>query len=160
MAEQFHLVFASAESCRRGEAGLRDLLLEGRALMTVRRETENTLFCGCDINDARLADGKVTRRRNGEARPFGELFYMIHTMRSGFHDPRGLLWIGGGRHEAVAEKVSIVDIAPTILKAFNVQKPAHMRGEALSVRMPPPARVAATRAGASSSAWGVSNPRR
>jgi hypothetical protein len=145
MAEQFHLVFASAESCRRGEAGLRDLLLEGRALMTVRRETENTLFCGCDINDARLADGKVTRRRDGAARPFGELFYMIHTMRSGYHDPRGLLWIGGGRHEAVAEKVSIVDIAPTILKAFDVQKPAHMRGEALVPCLARPARAGAAR---------------
>jgi hypothetical protein len=149
MAEQFHLVFGSAESCQRGETGLRDLFLEGRPLMTVRRESEDTLFCGCDINDARLVDKLVTRRGDGAAKPFGELFYMIHTMRSGYHDPGGLLWIGNGRHEVVAEKVSIADIAPTILKAFDVQKPAHMRGEALSARIPPPARVDAAREGAS-----------
>jgi hypothetical protein len=149
MAEQFHLVFASAESRQRGESGMRDLFLEDRPLMTVRREGEDTLFCGCDINDARLTNRIVTRRRDGAEKRFDELFYMIHTMRSGSHDPCGLLWIGNGRHETVAEKVSIVDVAPTILKAFDVQKPAYMRGEALSTRVPPSVRAARTREGAS-----------
>lgn len=149
MAEQFHLVFRSAEDSRRGEALLRNLVFDGRPLMTVRRESEDTLFCGCDVNDAQLVDKVVTRRADGAARPFGELFYMIHTMRSGRHDPRGLLWIGNGRHEVVAEQVSIVDIAPTILTAFAVQKPAHMRGAALQTRTPLPTRVAAVRGSAS-----------
>jgi hypothetical protein len=143
MAEQFHLVFASPDARQRAESALQDLFLEDRPLMTVRRESEDTLFGGCDIVDARLADGIVTRRRDGAQAPFGELFYMIHSMRSGHHDPRGLLWIGNGRHEVVAEPVSLADIAPTILKAFDVPKPAHMRGEALVPRVPRQARVAA-----------------
>jgi len=137
MAEQFHMVFRCAEDCRRAETALRDLRLDDRALLTVRREDEKTLFGGCDVIDARLADGTVTRGRDSETMRFSELFYMIHTMRSGYHDPRGLLWIGDGRHEIVAESVSIVDIAPTILKAFGVPKPAHMHGESLLPRIPP-----------------------
>jgi hypothetical protein len=143
MAEQFHLVFASPDARQRAESALQDLFLENRPLMTVRRESEDALFCGCDIIDSRLADRIVTRRRDGTQAPFGELFYMIHSMRSGHHDPRGLLWIGNGRHEVVAEPVSLADIAPTILKAFDVPKPAHMRGEALVPRVPRQARVAA-----------------
>jgi hypothetical protein len=149
MAEQFRLVFDSAAHCAHADTLLRDLRLEDRALLYMRREGENTLYGGCDIIDARLADRTLTRRRDGATAPFAELFYMIHTMRSGYHDPRGLLWIGNGRHETVTEKVSIVDIAPTILKAFNVQKPAYMRGEALSTGVPLSAPAARTREGAS-----------
>ena len=140
MAEQFHLEFDSAESCARAETALRDLRLDDRALLTVRRESENTLFGGCDVVDARLADRTITRVRDGATKPFGELFYMIHTMRSGYHDPRGLLWIGSGRHEVVAEPVSIVNIAPTILKCFGVPKPAYMHGEPLVPHTIHPAR--------------------
>ena len=148
MAEQFHLVFDSAESRARAEIALRDLHFADRALLSVRREGDNTLFSGCDITDARLGGGTITRRRDGATTPFAELFYMIHTMRSGYHDPRGLLWIGGGHHEVVAETVSILDIAPTILKAFDVPKPAHMRGAPLLPRVARPARMTQTRAGA------------
>jgi hypothetical protein len=148
MAEQFHLVFDSAAHCAHAETALRDLHLGDRALLTVRREAGNTLFGGCDIIDARLAGGTVTRRRDGATAPFAELFYMIHTMRSGYHDPRGLLWLGGARHEVVADPVSIVDIAPTILSAFGVPQPAHMHGEPLLPRMTRTARVAPAQEGA------------
>lgn len=145
MAEQFHLAFASPESLQRGESSLQNLFLEDRQVMWVRREGEDTLNCSCDIIDARVVDKMIVRRRDGAAMRFGELFYMIHTMRSGRHDPRGLLWIGDGRHEVVADKVSIVDIAPTILKTFGIRKPAYMHGDALAPRMPRPAPSAAAR---------------
>ena len=148
MAEQFHLVFGSADARRRAESALRDLYLDEVPLMTVRREGEEALFCGCDIVDARLADRNITRRNDGAVAQFRELFYMIHSMRSGYHDPRGLLWIGAGRHEVVAEPVPIVDIAPTVLKAFGVPKPAYMRGEPLLSRAAWPAQRARHQEGA------------
>lgn len=135
MAEQFHLVFASRADRERGEAGLRNLSLDGRPLLTLRREDDLALFCGCDVYDARAAGGTVAGGRDGRSVRFDELFYMIHTMRSGWHDPRGLLWIGGGRHETVKESVSLTDIAPTILAHFGVPKPAHMRGTPLLPRL-------------------------
>ena len=90
----------------------------------------------------------ITRRADGAGVPFKELFYMIHSMRSGYHDPRGLLWISAGRHDVVADPVPIVDIAPTILKAFGVPKPAYMRGEPLLPRAPQETRLARLQEGA------------
>jgi hypothetical protein len=138
MAEQFHLLFSSAERCAQAEAGLRALSVGERPLMTVRREDATSLFCGCDVNDARAAQQAVVRQPDGARIGFGELFYMIHTMRSGWHDPRGLLWIGGGRHETVKDRVPLTDIAPTVLGLFEVPQPAHMRGASLLPRQVTP----------------------
>ncbi len=137
MAEQFHLEFASSEASRRAELALGDLFLDDQPLMLIRRENETNLFCGCAAADARLIDRQMTRRSDGMRRPFAEIFYMIHTMRSGEHDPRGLLWIGTGHHRVAAESVSILDIAPTILRHFGVPQPEYMEGKPIKLEESP-----------------------
>jgi hypothetical protein len=128
MAEQFYLDFVSAEAARQAEEALRALFLEDRRLMYVSREGDQTLFCGCDITEAQLFDRQVTRRPDGASKAFNELFYIIHTVRSGRHDPLGSFWLGNGHHEVVAEPIAITDIAPTILEHFGLEKPAYMHG--------------------------------
>ena len=128
MAEQFYLDFASAEAARQAEVALHTLYLEDRPLMYVSREGDQTLFCGCDITEAQLFDRQVTRRPHGVSKAFNELFYIIHTVRSGRHDPLGSFWLGNGHHEVVAEPISITDIAPTILEHFGLESPAYMHG--------------------------------
>jgi hypothetical protein len=64
-------------------------------------------------------------------RPFADLFYMIHTMRSGRHHPDGVLWWRTGRHRLLPDRVPLTDIAPTVLDHFGVAAPAPMRGQSL-----------------------------
>jgi hypothetical protein len=53
---------------------------------------------------------------NATAR-FADLFYKIEGMKSGSHHPDGILWIRqpGVAHQVVARKISLREIAPTLL---------------------------------------------
>src|SRR5262249_7558977 len=128
MAEQFHLRFREGGARQRAEDALRGLMLGERRLMYVSRESDTSLMCGCGVTEVQVPTVQVTRQSDGAARAFTDLFYMIHTMRSGYHNPRGSFWFGDGTQRVVAEPVSITDIAPTVLEHFGVAKPAHMRG--------------------------------
>jgi hypothetical protein len=129
MAEQFHVECPSAEEAARTETRFRELAVGGEPLMTVKREGTG-VFAGCRINDPAVVDRPVTRP-DGARRRFDDLFYMIHTMRSGRHHPDGVLWFRTGRHRVAPEKVPLTDVAPTVLAHFGVAAPAHMRGRPL-----------------------------
>jgi bisphosphoglycerate-independent phosphoglycerate mutase (AlkP superfamily) len=58
---------------------------------------------------------------------------MIHTMRSGRHHRDGVLWVRNGRHRVVRDRVPLTAIAPTVLRHYGVQAPAHMRTEPLPI---------------------------
>jgi hypothetical protein len=134
MAEQFHLDFDSEEDCRKAREALADLTLGGEPLMLLNQETPRQLFSGCLVTDARKADAAIVRKSTGESVPFREHFYMIHTVRSGHHDPRGTLWIGTGQHCVGNRVIPLQDIAPTILEFFRVPIPEHMKGSPLPLR--------------------------
>jgi hypothetical protein len=133
MAEQFHLECGSETAAALAEARFRDLVMGGEPAMSVNREGTG-VFAGCRINDPAMLDRTVTRRADGVGQRFGELFYMIHTMRSGRHHPDGALWFRTGRHRIVPDRVPLTDVAPTILAHFGVAQPEHMRGQALPLR--------------------------
>jgi bisphosphoglycerate-independent phosphoglycerate mutase (AlkP superfamily) len=67
---------------------------------------------------------------------FRELFHMVHSMRSGRHHPDGVLWVRTGRHRVELEKVSLRDIAPTVLEFFGVSTPPSMQGTTLNCLQP------------------------
>jgi hypothetical protein len=130
MAEQFHVDCGSAETAVRTEARFRDLVVDEEPIMSVKREGTG-VFAGCRINDPAILDRTVTRRSDGVGQRFADLFYMIHTMRSGRHHPDGALWFRIGQHRIVPDKVPLTDVAPTILAHFGVEQPEHMRGQPL-----------------------------
>jgi hypothetical protein len=132
MAEQFHVECLSGETAAVAAARLEELTVDGRPLMHVER-SGSSLFAGCRVNDPAVLDRPVVRRSDGGRLPFGELFHMVHTMRSGRHHPDGVLWVRTGRHRLAEGKVSLTDIAPTVLKHFGVAQPARMRGRPLPV---------------------------
>ena len=137
MAEEFYLEFREPGAREHAEKALQDLAAGERRLMSVKRESDTSLLCGCAVKDLRFVTPQVTRQRDGAQRAFTDLFYMIHTMRSGYHNPRGSFWFGNGQHKVVAEPIPITDIAPTVLDCFGVAKPAHMRGHSV-LRSPSP----------------------
>jgi hypothetical protein len=132
MAEQFHVECFSPKEAELAEQGFRDLFIEEEPLMTVRREGSN-LFAGCRVTDTAVMDRPVLRRSDGARRPFGDLFHMVHSMRSGRHHSDGVLWVRNGKHRVVRDKVPLTAIAPTILAHFGLRSPNHMNELPLSV---------------------------
>jgi hypothetical protein len=132
MAEQFHVQCDTQETAAVAETRIRDLDVDGQPLMIVRRDGAN-LFTGCRFTDAAVLGRTVIRRDDGAARPFAELFHMIHTLRSGRHHADGAFWVRTGRHRRVADKVPLTDVAPTLLAQFGVRPAASMRGKPLPV---------------------------
>jgi hypothetical protein len=130
MAEQFHVECPSSEAAEQAEERFRDLVVDEQPLMVVKREGTG-VFAGCRLNDTAVLDRPVTRRSDGARERFGDLFYMIHTMRSGRHHPDGVLWFRTGRHRVVADRVPLTDVAPTVLAHFGVASPVTMRGRPL-----------------------------
>jgi hypothetical protein len=130
MAEQFHVECFSPEQAELAESHFRDLFIENEPLMAVRREG-SSLFAGCRVTDTAVLDRPVLRRSDGACRRFGELFHMVHSMRSGRHHPDGVLWIRNGRHCIVEGKVPLTAIAQTILDHFGVRAPSYMKEEPL-----------------------------
>jgi hypothetical protein len=111
--------------------------------MKVQREGRS-LFAGCRVTDAGALERPVLRRSDGERRPFRDLFYMVHTMRSGRHHPDGVLWVRGGRHCLIPGRVPLTAVAPTILAHFGVPAPSAMREEPLGYEMGQPGEMGRT----------------
>jgi hypothetical protein len=130
MAEEFHLECPTAEQATVVEARFRELTVANQPLMKVER-TGNTLFTGCGVTDATMLDQSVKRQSDGTGLPFRELFYMIHTMRSGRHHPDGVLWVRNGCHQVVDEHVPLTAIAPTVLRFFGIDPPPAMQAQPL-----------------------------
>jgi predicted AlkP superfamily phosphohydrolase/phosphomutase len=55
--------------------------------------------------------------------PFDDLFYPVEAVRSGMHHPDGMLWIRrpDRGHKTVGRKVSLLEIAPTLLELMDVK---------------------------------------
>jgi hypothetical protein len=132
MAEQFHVECFSSEQAELAESRFRDLFVEEVPLMTVRREG-STLFAGCRVTDTAVLDRPILRRSDGARRPFGELFNMVHSMRSGRHHPDGVLWIRNGRHRLMENKIPLTAVAPALLAHFGLRSPTYMKEKPLLV---------------------------
>jgi hypothetical protein len=142
MAEEFHLRFPSTEQAAAGAERLLALQLECQPLMRVEQRGAD-LFAACAIQSATSMDAPITRRPlpSGSTttdegpiseNKFGELFSMVHAMRSGKHHPDGMLWIGNDHHRVHEERVPLTAVAPTILHHFGLTPPAHMTGASLA----------------------------
>lgn len=132
MAEQFQVELPDAARAARAEAALNDLTIDGQRVLTVQR-TAATLQAGCMSARAVTAGEEVRRALDNATRPFHELFYPIHTTRSGRHHRDGVLWIRTGEHRTFPERVPLTDVAPTVLARFGVPQPDYMQGRALSI---------------------------
>jgi hypothetical protein len=130
MAEQFFIDCPGEAMASECEARLRQLSLESEPLMTVER-TGQSVFGGCAITTPTDA-GRLVTGHGGATRRFGDLFYMIHSMRSGRHHPDGVLWVRNGVHRVVEGHVPLTAVAPTILHHFGVTPPTSMEHPGLA----------------------------
>jgi hypothetical protein len=131
MAEQFSIVSGSAKAAADAEQKLAMLEIDGKPLFIVENNGTE-LFVGCSVMTAGAEDRTIVRASDGTSARFGDMFFMLHSTRSGKHHADGVLWIRNGAHEIVRDKVPLTRIAPTILAAFGLRGPAHMTGSPLS----------------------------
>ncbi|MGH9084970.1 MAG: hypothetical protein ACRDYW_05920 [Acidimicrobiales bacterium] len=133
MAEQFHLLFAEAALAERAMARLETVQAEDAPVFALRRDGDD-LFVGCarfgDVDPATPLVGPA-----GIPATFGDAFYRSETGQSGMHHPDGLLWIrppgGAGSTVGPTQRVSLLDVAPTLLSLVGVAPAPHMHGRPL-----------------------------
>lgn len=125
MTHQYQMLFASEAAMEAAKIKLASLRMDGQQVFGFDRTEGCSLYFGCVIRTALPGQAMMTIG-NREAR-FFDTFYHIEATKSGRHHPDGCLWIRSGRHQTHNEKVSILDILPTMLAHFNVQAPEAIR---------------------------------
>lgn len=139
MAEEFQVELRDAAAAAAAEQAIAELVVDGEQALEVSR-TGNRLYAGCRLEE-RAAEDRDLERSDGIRRRFGDLFYMIHSMRSGRHHRDGALWFRTGQHRVEPGRVPLTDIAPTVLAHFDVPRPSHMKGHPLPIGAPEPSRT-------------------
>ncbi len=137
MSEQFHLRFGSESDAADAADRLTALRIDGRQAMHVERR-ETNVFSGCTIFSSLDHEVLLEGGAGGASTSFFRLFYQVESLKSGMHHPEGILWmrIPGNRPNAHSEKVSLRDVAPTLLSMFGIEKPDYMKGTVLSLGTP------------------------
>lgn len=135
MAEQFVIALPDEAAAIHAEEQLATLVVDGVPVLNLDRDGAQ-LQVGA--RSAVAQEGAVvTNTATGATRAHEELFYAIHTTRSGRHHRDGALWFRTGEHRVVPGHVELTDIAPTILAHFGVAQPAHMAGRPLPLSKVP-----------------------
>ena len=135
MAEEFQLLCSDEAAATSTADRLNALRLDNDPLMRV--ETSGpALFCGCRLTDPMATNRQVANLKSGAERRFDDLFHVVHAMRSGRHHPDGVLWVRTGHHSVSDAKISLLDISPTILAHFGVQRTDAMFGRPLQRDIP------------------------
>ncbi len=125
MSEQFHMYFEEEPAAAEAEHLLRALKIDGNDLMMVRREGQE-VFGGCTIFTQQDRQSLVTNA-NGESKHFGQLMYQVSGLKSGMHHPDGILWIRDkAKAPTSSQRVSLRQVAPTILAHFGISQPDFM----------------------------------
>lgn len=123
MAHQYILSFESADQRKAAEAALTCPTVNGKQLFDVADgETPEKLIFGSQVYAPLPPDTKL--KWSADPADTGDSFFShfreLEATKSGGHHPDGCFWIQTGVHRVVRGKVSILDIAPTILSHFGV----------------------------------------
>ncbi len=131
MAEQFHLYFQSAADAAEAVRLMKAMTCDGKPLMFVTLK-ENEVFGGCGIYQQASPNAAV-KNSAGEAKPFSKLFYLASGVKSGMHHPDGIFWIRdrAQKASAAAQRISLRQVAPTMLGHFGIGRRDYMSMGAL-----------------------------
>ena len=132
MSEEFHVRFENVEQARAAEQRLADVLVDDRPAMKVVRDGAN-VFSGCRLHDHLGKDALLTVRGTSIAVPFFRYFYKPEGTKSGMHHPDGVFWLRypTRKHTVTEGKISLRDVAPTLLDLLEVSPRESMSGSSL-----------------------------
>jgi len=130
MSEEFHIRFTNEMDAERGVRALAEMKVGDRPVMRVER-TGDSLLVGCGIFEE-LPPESVLSSATGKTN-FTNVFYHVDLKKSGMHHPDGIFWVRvpGLAGSRPANKVPLVDVAPTLLALMDLPIPTAMPGKAL-----------------------------
>lgn len=133
MSEEFHIHFDSEANALEGARLLRALQVNGRPAMNVMHKGGPSVYAGCSIWEQLPPDAVLEHTALNKSIPFFRLFYQVESLKSGMHHPDGILWIRepGVKPRPTPERVSLLRLAPTILRMFGMPVPREMTGKPL-----------------------------
>jgi len=134
MTHQFVVHFADDAGAEHARRTLREARMDGQAVFGLDpAATGRKILFDCCVHHE-VPEGSVVTLPGDPPRTlrFSEQFYMIDAMKSGKHHPEGVLWFKRGHHRLHQERVSVLDILPTILSAFGLPKSAASEAEVSS----------------------------
>ena len=120
MTHQFVARFRTPEEKADAERRLAAVTSNGACVFGFDDADALSLYFGCQLRTQLAADATLDLGGNEPPVGFFEFLYQIEGMKSGRHHPDGCLWIRQGRHRLVEERVSILDVLPTVLSFFGV----------------------------------------
>jgi len=142
MTHQYLAHFADQAQADRAKDLLSSVRYDGRPVFDFAPSNPATLYFGNGVHrvvpeSAEVMLGGVSN----QPQPYYEVFYHIDEMKSGMHHPDGVLWFKTGNHARHVDKVSILDVLPTLLDFFGVAPSSAdaraFRGESLMARLRP-----------------------
>jgi hypothetical protein len=121
MTHQFLAQFESEDAAQKAKQILSSLVVDDKQVIGFDSGNPGSLYFGSQIHAVMAPQAilKSTAIPGFEAK-FSEFFYKIEGLKSGRHHPDGCLWIQTGTHNKPTEKVSILDILPTVTKLLQV----------------------------------------
>ncbi|MFN7921870.1 MAG: hypothetical protein U0Q16_17345 [Bryobacteraceae bacterium] len=136
MTEQYSAQFRDEASARAAREKLAELRVEGIRIIDFGKAPEGSLYFGCGI---RSAVGKESTIEGLAGSPrFFDVFYTIPHTKSARHHPDSVLWFKTGKHQVHRKKVSILDIVPTLLDMYGVdRRKADPKGELQGTSLKP-----------------------
>ena len=116
MSQQFKLEFANANDARDAAIKIEDLEIDDGSPLMLARRNGNQIISGSLINRPPRLDAKICRKGSSDTLRFWDHFYPLEALRSGMHDPAGMLWVRtpAGAHHRVERKVPLLEVAPTL----------------------------------------------
>lgn len=131
MAHQYMAYFDSQREAAQAKAALDAITVDGRGVFDIEKSSADTVFFGCGTRQL-LGDGaRLQGLPNGAAQAFHEAFYLLPHTKSADHDPESVIWVKTGQHHNHAKQVSILDVVPTLLDLFGIDRKRFDHGGAL-----------------------------
>jgi hypothetical protein len=121
MSEQFSIRFPTNSEADLARARLAALEVDGESLIGFAPAPDRTVFFGAMSQSALPPNAALQGLPNGP-QPFHEVFAPLPHLKSGIHHPESALWFKLGDHRVHQQKVSILDIFPTILEYFDIER--------------------------------------
>lgn len=120
MTHQYLLRFASPTEAAACREALSNVTVNGQQVFGFSDTDAGSVYLGCQVRTLVDKSALLDLGNNRPAAPFFEHFYLLEAMKSGCHHPDGCLWIRLGEHREHGQKVSILDVFPTILDYFGI----------------------------------------
>lgn len=125
MAEEFQLKFSSDAGAEIALAKIAGLLLDdGRNLFSGHREGDQLLL-RCAVIQPPPESTQIVFPGRNEPEMFYSHFYPLESIKSGGHHPDGIFWVRtpAKTHQVLERKLSLQEIAPTLLALCGVDTP-------------------------------------